>query len=179
MATCTLTVICQSGTLGCIICWEIKYDIVFIMNSLLWYIVLAILVIIYIRPNIWEFGQFWTFLLYLPSFSSLWHDLHMNSFCLISQYHFDNALASRYVQVIIVFYKYYIVIPWQIISMAACAHTSIFLWFCDVSIVISSVTLSTNSIQMISKFTWPSNWRKIALYHKIVVLNSLRTASKV
>ena len=51
MATCTQTVICQSDTVECIICWEIKYDIVFIMNSLLWYMVLAILVIIYIRPK--------------------------------------------------------------------------------------------------------------------------------
>ena len=71
MATSTQTVICQSGTLECIICWEIKYDIVFIMNSLCLYIVLAIVVIITLNPNISEFEQCWTFLLYLPSFSSL------------------------------------------------------------------------------------------------------------
>ena len=61
MATCTQTVIYQSGTLGCIICWEIKYDIVFIMNSLFMYIVLAIVVTIHIRPkhyqNLDNFGH--------------------------------------------------------------------------------------------------------------------------
>ena len=51
MATCAQTVICQSGTLGCIICWKITFDIVFIMNSIFLYIVLAILVIIYMRPK--------------------------------------------------------------------------------------------------------------------------------
>ena len=51
MATCTQTVICQSGSLGCIICQKITYDIVFIMNSIFLYIVLAILVMIYIRPK--------------------------------------------------------------------------------------------------------------------------------
>ena len=51
MATGTQIVVCQSGTLGCIICWEITYDVVFIMNSLFLYIVLTIVVIIYIRPK--------------------------------------------------------------------------------------------------------------------------------
>ena len=51
MATCIQTVICQSGTVGCIICWKIRYDSVFIMNSLFLYIVLIILVIIYIKPK--------------------------------------------------------------------------------------------------------------------------------
>ena len=51
MATFSQTIICQSGTLGCIICWEITSDIIFIMNSILMYIVLAILVLIYFRPK--------------------------------------------------------------------------------------------------------------------------------
>ena len=66
MATCTQTVICQSGTLGCIICWEIKHDIVFIMNSLFLYIVLAIVVIIYIRP---KHIRIWTILDILAVFA--------------------------------------------------------------------------------------------------------------
>ena len=66
MATCTQTVICQSGTLGCIVCWEVRYDIVFNMNSLFLYIVLAILVIIYIRP---KHIRIWTILDILAVFA--------------------------------------------------------------------------------------------------------------
>ena len=66
MATCTQTVICQSGTLGCIICCKIRYYIVFIMNSIFLYIVLAILVIIYITP---KHIRIWTILDILAVFA--------------------------------------------------------------------------------------------------------------
>ena len=61
-------------------------------------------------------------------FSSLWHDLHMNSFCLISQYCFDNALAtagmySSYSCVLQIYTQLYHIII--ICTAACCTHIHI------------------------------------------------------
>ena len=66
MATCTQTVICQCSTLGCLICRKITCYIVFIMSSTFLYIVLAIFVMIYIRP---KHIRIWTILDILAAFA--------------------------------------------------------------------------------------------------------------
>ena len=94
MARCTQAVICQCHTLGHILCGEVKCHITFIMSSASMYCDLIILFMSEIDPNKSELPQFWTLLLYVPSFNCLIHGLQMNSFCLISLYLFDNTLAT-------------------------------------------------------------------------------------
>ena len=66
MATCMQTVICQCGSLGCIICGKITCYIVFIMSSTFLLIVFAMLVMIYMRP---KHIRIWTILDILAIFA--------------------------------------------------------------------------------------------------------------
>ena len=61
-----MTVICQCGSLGCIICGKITHYIVCIMSSTFLYIVLAMLVMIYMRP---KHIRIWTILDILTVFA--------------------------------------------------------------------------------------------------------------
>ena len=94
MTTCTQTVICQCSTLVCLICRKMKWYFVFIMSSTLLYIVLGILVMINIRP---KHIRIWTILDILAvcaifQFLITWFTYEF--FCLLSLYHFDNALVT-------------------------------------------------------------------------------------
>ena len=51
MVTCTQTVVCAYGRLGCIICSKITCDIICGMSYTWFYIVLGMLIMIYIRPK--------------------------------------------------------------------------------------------------------------------------------
>ena len=138
MATCTHTVICEYGRLGCIICRKITCYIICRMSSTLFYIVLAMLVMIYIGPKhiiIWTIldilGVFAIFLFFMIWFT---YEFFLSNFSILFWQCIGN---SRNVQVVVLSYKYYAMILRQIISMATCVHTSIFLLIFGVSIVVN------------------------------------------
>ena len=66
----------------------------YIISSTFLYIALAVLVMIYTRLKHIRIWTILDILAVFAIFNSLCHGLPMNSFCLISIYHFDNTFAT-------------------------------------------------------------------------------------